>query len=212
MVNLTKTTVNLTKHDVINLSKDNDGLSTVLIGLGWDPVKRGIFSGFFKQDIDCDAWLALYNEDNELLKDGIVYYGHTYYRDKSNNEVITHFGDNLTGAGAKGSDKEQILVKLSQLPKKCKHVIIGVTIYQGAQRSQSFKKINNTFIRVIDSKDNFEICRYNQKAMAGEGDYTTFIAGDLYKEDGKWMFRALGESSDASTIGAAAKMLENKLS
>ena len=48
--------VSLQKGQKVNLSKENTGLSTILVGLGWDEVKQK--GGFFSkraEDIDCDA-------------------------------------------------------------------------------------------------------------------------------------------------------------
>ena len=48
--------VSLQKGQKVSLSKDNAGLSSILVGLGWDEAKkaRGLFS-FKPQPIDCDA-------------------------------------------------------------------------------------------------------------------------------------------------------------
>ena len=61
--------VKLQKGQRISLSKENQGLSKIMVGLGWDEVKQtgGFFSGLFKaQDIDCDAFAL-------LLKDGYCF-------------------------------------------------------------------------------------------------------------------------------------------
>ena len=48
--------VSLQKGQKVSLSKDNQGLAQVIVGLGWDEVKRkgGLFSRK-PQAIDCDA-------------------------------------------------------------------------------------------------------------------------------------------------------------
>jgi stress response protein SCP2 len=48
--------ISLQKGQKVNLSKENAGLSRVMVGLGWDEVERK--RGFFApkpQPIDCDA-------------------------------------------------------------------------------------------------------------------------------------------------------------
>ena len=55
--------VNLSKGQKVNLSKQSYGLSRVMVGLGWDEVQQntGLF-GMFRakpQDIDCDAFAIL---------------------------------------------------------------------------------------------------------------------------------------------------------
>ena len=50
--------ISLQKGQKVSLSKDNAGLSKVVVGLGWDevqPVKTGFFFAKKGQPIDCDA-------------------------------------------------------------------------------------------------------------------------------------------------------------
>jgi stress response protein SCP2 len=216
-VDLTKKTVNLTKGQKINLSKtaENDGLSSVMIGLGWDPVNTsrevetqpGFFGRLFGKkpttrtvstgaaNIDCDAWLALFDANGELITK--VYYGDKTYCD----DAVKHHGDNLTGAG--DGDDEQISIKLDKLPEKVAEILVGVTIYSAGPRNQSFGMIENLFTRVVDNKDNFEICRFENKDFAGNEKDTNFIAGRFVKENNSWEFEALGTSDKSSSIADA---------
>lgn len=63
--------INLAKGQKINLSKTTNGLSQVIVGLGWDEVQSsGGFLSMFKsktQDIDCDAFAILLGHDGKLL-------------------------------------------------------------------------------------------------------------------------------------------------
>lgn len=59
--------INLSKGQKINLSKESNGLSQVMVGLGWDEVPQNTgFLGLFAskpQDIDCDAFAILLGYD-----------------------------------------------------------------------------------------------------------------------------------------------------
>ncbi|MBO5389776.1 MAG: TerD family protein [Lachnospiraceae bacterium] len=227
-VNLSKQTVNLTKGERINLSKSSEGLKKILVGLGWDPadengyrtesvlVQPGFIGKLFgakdkvvertvrtgsNETIDCDAWLALLSGGRLLNNMDIVYYGRKeYYNDSE--LVVLHHGDNLTGEGE--GDDEQITINLDKLPDKYDSIVVGVTIYQGKSKGQSFDNIKNTFIRIVDEKDNFEICRFNQAEMAEDKGSITFIAGKLYKDKGEWQFTAVGKGTKDASIGDAA--------
>lgn len=222
-VDLSKKTVNLSKGELVNLSKQSEGLKKIMVGLGWDPadsgfienhIKRGFFGRLFggssasdsqsvqsNETIDCDAWLALLQGGVLKKSDDVVYYGNKDLTIKGNN-VVHHHGDNLTGDG--DGDDEQITINLDKLPPEYDSIVIGVTIYRGKEKGQSFSTIKNTFIRVVDEKDGFEICRFNQAEMADNKDAITFIAGKLYKDKGEWQFKAIGEgTSDASIMQAA---------
>ena len=207
-VNLAKKTVNLSKSETINLSKSSDdGLKEVLIGLGWDEATKssggflsklfGGNSGQSQYDFDLDAWAA-FGKNGVFDSSNICYYGKLNF-EKKGNLVAKHHGDNLTGAGA--GDDEQITIHLDKIPEEFNQILIGVTIYQAASRHQSFADIKNTFVRVVDKRDNFEICKYEDNLGK---DSTTFIVGSLYKDKGDWNFKAAGIGTKDSSISAAA--------
>ena len=91
--------VSLQKGQKVSLSKENPGLSRVIVGLGWDeakPAKRGLFGfGARTQAIDCDA-SALVCVDGKIqnTKDVVFYNNLTHP-----SGAVKHMGDNLTGAG-----------------------------------------------------------------------------------------------------------------
>ena len=229
-VDLSKHTVNLSKGEKINLSKSAEGLSKIMVGLGWDPatdeqvqqitevVKPGFIGRLFGAQertvtrnvvtrtssgdtIDCDAWLALLQNGKLKDSDDIVYYGKKDFM-VSGSAVVHHHGDNLTGEG--DGDDEQITINLKDLPSQYDSIVIGVTIYRGAEKHQSFGSIKNTFVRVVDERDDFEICRFNQSEMAENKDAITFIAGKLYKDKGEWQFTATGKGTMDKSISEAA--------
>ncbi len=85
--------VSLQKGQRISLSKDNAGLSKIMAGLGWDPVKSG------GSQIDCDASVLMLNADDKLeKKENIIYFGNLSSKCGS----VVHSGDNLTGQGQRG--------------------------------------------------------------------------------------------------------------
>lgn len=47
--------ISLQKGQKIDLTKGRAGLSSIMVGLGWDAVKKGGFFSFGSSDIDCDA-------------------------------------------------------------------------------------------------------------------------------------------------------------
>ena len=149
--------VSLQKGQKVSLTKENAGLSNVLIGLGWDEDKRSR-GGFFApkpQAIDCDASALLLKGGKLYDKSDIIYFGNLQHK----TGAVWHMGDNLTGAGE--GDDEQIVVDLSRLPAEYDRIVIVVNIYQALQRKQHFGMIENAFIRLVDGKTNREMCKYN---------------------------------------------------
>ena len=186
--------INLSKGDKIDLKKSNPGLSNILVGLGWDPVQQS-GGGFFKSlfgggqaDIDCDASVFMLNQEGKLsgIKD-LIYFGNL----KSACKSVLHTGDNLTGEGT--GDDEQILVNLDKVPSNIHKLLFVVNIYDCVDRKQHFGMIENAYIRVEDQGNKKEIAKYNLSDNYSEK--TTLIVGAIYRKDGSWQFKAIGEGT-----------------
>lgn len=191
--------ISLQKGQKVSLTKENAGLSNVLIGLGWDEAKRSR-GGFFApkpQAIDCDASALLLKGGKLYDKSDIIYFGNLQHK----TGAVWHMGDNLTGAGE--GDDEQIVVDLSRLPAEYDRIVIVVNIYQALQRKQHFGMIENAFIRLVDGKTNREMCKYN--LTENYSGMTAMIFGEVYKHNGEWKFNAMGQGTNDPGIGQLAQ-------
>ena len=180
--------ISLQKGQKVSLSKDNAGLSKVLVGLGWDEVeqKRGLFAPK-PQNIDCDASALMLVGGRVADKSDIIYFGNL----KHKTGTVQHLGDNLTGAG--DGDDEQIIVDLASIPAQYDRIVVVVNIYQAVQRKQHFGMIRNAFIRIVDGKTNAEMCRYN--LTDDYSNMTALIFGEIYRHNGEWKFNAIGQGT-----------------
>lgn len=189
--------VSLQKGQKVSLTKDNQGLSRVVIGLGWDEVqqKRGFFAPK-PQAIDCDASAFLLTNGKLLGVDDIVYFGNLCHKSGS----VQHMGDNLTGAG--DGDDEQIVVELDRVPAEYDRIVLVVNIYQADKRKQHFGMIQNAFIRIVDARNNQELCKYN---LSDNYDgMTAMIFGEVYRHNGEWKFNAIGSGTQDVQLGQLA--------
>ena len=180
--------ISLQKGQKVNLSKENAGVSNVIIGLGWDEAKRK--TGFFApkpQPIDCDA-SALLLKNGKLTNIGdLVYYGNLQHQ----SGTVRHMGDNLTGAG--DGDDEQILVDLARVPAEYDRIVIVVNIYEALKRNQHFGMIENAYIRLVDGRNNNEMCKFN--LTENYSGMTAMIFGEVYRHNGEWKFNAIGQGT-----------------
>lgn len=172
--------ISLKKGQKVSLTKDNPGLSKVLIGLGWD-INRFDTGGSF--DLDSAAFL-LSDSGKTTCSDDFVFYGNLKHPSGS----VEHLGDNRTGEGC--GDDEQIIIDLTRVPANITKIAFTATIYEADERRQNFGQVNNAFIRIVDESTNEEIMRYD----LGE-DFsieTAVVFGELYKNNGEWKFNAIG--------------------
>lgn len=189
--------VSLQKGQKVSLSKDNVGLSKVVVGLGWDEVKqkRGLFAPK-AQAIDCDASAFLLKDGHLIDKADIVFFGNLQHRSRT----VQHMGDNLTGAGE--GDDEQIIVDLANIPAEYDRIVIVVTIYEAMKRNQHFGMIENAFIRLVDARNNKEMCKYN--LTENYSGMTAMIFGEVYRYNGEWKFNAIGQGTNDAGVGELA--------
>lgn len=190
--------VSLQKGQKVSLSKEHAGLSKMMVGLGWDEAQKAK-GGFFApkpKPIDCDASALLLKNGKLCDKSDIIYFGNLGHK----TGAIQHMGDNLTGAGE--GDDEQILVDLGKIPAEYDRIVIVVNIYQAVQRKQHFGMIQNAFIRLVDQRNNGEMCKYNLT-----DDYsgmTAMIFGEIYRHNGEWKFSAVGQGTTDPGLGELA--------
>lgn len=185
--------VSLQKGQKVSLTKDNAGLAKIIVGLGWDEVQQsggGFLKGLFgssQQEIDCDASAIMLKNGKFVDKDDLVYFVNL----KHKSGTVNHQGDNLTGAG--DGDDEQIVIDLSRVPADYDKIVIVVNIYQAVQRRQHFGLIQNAFIRLVDARNNNEMCKYN--LTDNYSGMTAMIFGEVYRHNGEWKFSAIGQGT-----------------
>ena len=172
--------ISLKKGQKVSLSKDNPGLSHVIVGLGWD-VNAFDTGG----DFDLDTAAFLLGENGKVTRaEDFVFYGNLRHP----SGAVEHLGDNLTGQG--DGDDEQIKIDLGRVPENITRIAFTVTIYEADERRQNFGQVANAFIRIVDEAKGQEILRYD----LGE-DFsieTAIVVGELYRHNGEWKFNAIG--------------------
>ena len=181
--------VNLQKGQKVSLTKEQPGLSKVIVGLGWDEAVTG-------QTIDCDAFAILLTNGKAASQSDVVYYRNLQHPSGS----IIHMGDNLTGAGE--GDDEQITIDLNNVPSRYEKIVIAVNIYKAREKNQQFGMIRNAFIRLVDARTNAEICIYN--LTDNYSGMTAVIFGELYRDGSEWKFGAVGQGTTDGAVSEVA--------
>lgn len=194
--------ISLQKGQKVSLSKEHAGLAKIVVGLGWDEVKqtKSGLGGLFApkpQPIDCDASAIMLINGKLVDKSDLVYFGNLSHKSGS----VQHMGDNLTGAG--DGDDEQIIIDLSTVPGEYDKIVIVVNIYGAVQRHQHFGMIENAFIRLVDARNNNEMCKYN--LTENYSGMTAMIFGEVYRYNGEWKFSAIGQGTTDPGLGELSR-------
>ena len=179
--------LNLKKNDVLNLTKKNPGLEEVILGAGWDVAQIG-------QDFDLDIAAFLLNGRGKVqnIPADVVFFNNMKA------PGIELLGDNRTGAG--DGDDERIQINLRKLPPYVEKIVFVVTIFEATSKRQTFGMVENSFVRLLDSKHNEkELCIFNLKENGSTS--TAVIFAELSKVQGEWEFKAIGEGKIADLNG-----------
>lgn len=172
--------VSLQKGGNVSLDKTAPGMTKILLGLGWD--ERATDGAEF----DLDASIFLLSDTGKVRNDqDFIFYNNL----SSPCGSVVHQGDNRTGEG--DGDDEAVKVDLSKVPADVQKVSVTVTIHDAESRNQNFGQVSNAFIRVVNDETNEEVARYDLSE-----DYsieTAMIFGELYRHNGEWKFKAVGQ-------------------
>ncbi|MFI9329929.1 TerD family protein [Kitasatospora sp. NPDC052868] len=190
-VTLDKGRVSLTKGGSVSLEKNGKPfLSSIRMGLGWEPAGRG-------RNIDLDASCIAFDAKREKLdtawfmKLGIF------------NGAIAHSGDNLTGEG--GGDDESITVHLNGLPPEVCGLVFVVNSFSG----QKFTDVKNAYCRLVDAGSGQELVRFD---LTQSEAHTGVVMCKLVRQfSGEWVMTAIGEYVDAKTARAMVKPASSML-
>jgi tellurium resistance protein TerD len=180
----------LSKGGNVSLTKEagSAGLAAVVVGLGWDVrTTTGV-------DYDLDASALLCGANGKVLSDNhFVFYNNL----TSPDGTVVHTGDNRTGAGE--GDDEQININLADMAPEVEKIVIPVSIDDAVASGQNFGQVSNAFIRVLNQANNTELARFDLSEDASVE--TAMIYGELYRHQGDWKFRAVGQGYASGLAG-----------
>ena len=172
--------ISLQKGGNISLSKEAPSMTKMVLGLGWD-VRATDGSAF---DLDASAFLL--NASGKVRSDADFIF---YNQAKSADGSVEHTGDNRTGEG--DGDDETIVVDLTRVPADVEKVAVAVTIHDAEARNQNFGQVSSAYIRCVNESNNTEVARYDLSEDASVE--TAMIFGEIYRHNGEWKFKAIGQ-------------------
>ncbi|MFE0379688.1 TerD family protein [Streptomyces inhibens] len=184
-INLDKGRVSLQKNQTVSLVKGGRPLlSSVTMGLGWEPAFRG-------KSIDLDASVIAYGPDRKKVDN--CFFGKLMIL----GGAIQHSGDNLTGEGA--GDDEAITVHLGGIPQEVTGLVFVVNSFSG----QKFSDVAKAYCRLMDAQSGEELVRFD--LTHAEPRTGVMMAKLIRQFSGEWEMTALGEFVDARTVRGMVK-------
>lgn len=185
---MTGVTLNLTKGDRLDLTKNVPGQTKYTVGLGWD-INPAATSAY---DLDAFAFHLksdkLFSTPVDGKETGIAFFG--------NKKIagVELDKDNLTGEGE--GDDEKLFLNLAEVPADVDAVVIGVNIYEAAPRNQKFGMVNNAYMRIYNPDTNEVYMKYDLTEDFSTA--TGVLLAKIYRKDGEWKVFGMGEGKSGS--------------
>lgn len=150
----------------------------VRVELGWRE-------GPGAPDVDVSA-LLLTAAGKVRSDDDFVFYNQPVHP----SGAVRHEGRRQDGGGA----VETIDVALSAVEQEIGTVVVA------ASTEGTFGRVSGLFVRVLDAVSGAETARFDATDATTE---TAFVLGELYRRNGAWKFRAVGQGYDSGLAGLA---------
>lgn len=178
-------------QEVVLTGEDQQSLTTLRMGLGWDKERTAGAIGTGAPDVDLDASAVQFSGDQLF---DLAFYNNLSTRDGS----IVHLGDNQTGSGE--GDDEQITVDLSKIYAKVDTIVFLVSSYQG----HTLEWIRNAYCRLVDEND-VELARFT---LTGGVRETGMVMAMLIRGGDHWTLRAMGQGIPAKIPSESIEALK----
>ncbi|MEI5100839.1 TerD family protein [Streptomyces sp. PmtG] len=155
------------------------GASAVRVELGW---------GSGPGVPDADASALLLGASGKVRSDAdFVFYNQATHA----SGAVRHEGKKAAGNGV----TDTLVVDLARVEPAVETVVLAASSDGG-----SFGKVPGLHIRVVDAASGAEIARYDSADASVE---TAFVLGELYRRQGAWKFRAVGQGYGSGLEGLA---------
>ncbi|MFJ8085647.1 VWA domain-containing protein [Streptomyces sp. NPDC096205] len=136
---------------------------------------------------DVDASALLLTEAGRVRDDGDFVF---YNQPRHASGAVTHTGKRAAG----GVMTDAIEVNLGALESGIARVVLCASADGG-----TFGQVTGLTLRLVDASGQDEVARFEMTA----GTETAFIGGELYRREGGWKFRAVGQGYASGLAGLA---------
>lgn len=104
---------------------------------------------------------------------------------------------------ALGGDNEQIEIDLTAVPAEIDRIVVVLYVNEGPAQRRTLGQLRSCVIRVLNAADNHELVRSEELASAFDAE-TAVALGEVYRHEGGWKFKVLGQGYTRGVAGIAA--------
>jgi tellurium resistance protein TerD len=104
---------------------------------------------------------------------------------------------------ALGGDQEQIEIDLNAVPANVARIVVVVYVNDGPAQRRTLGQLRSCVIRVLNLANNAELVR-SEELVQGLRAETALALGEVYRHNGEWKFKVLGQGYSKGIAGIAA--------
>jgi tellurium resistance protein TerD len=172
----------------VSLSREIPGLAGLVVGVSWNAGSEATLNdNLVMATILCGA-------DGRALSDEHF----VFFNQLTTPELSVHQVDK-----ALGGDQEQVEIELGAVPAEVQRVVVAVYINDGPGQRRTLGQLRSCVVRVLNLAGNAELVRSEDLAAGLDGE-TAMTLGEVYRHQGEWKFKVLGQGYKNGVRGIAA--------
>jgi tellurium resistance protein TerD len=102
-----------------------------------------------------------------------------------------------------GTDKEQLEIDLASVPPDVERIVVALYVNENPTQRRTLGQLRSCVVRVLDRADNRELVRSEELSRAFTAE-TGVTLGEVYRHEGGWKFKVLGQGYANGIAGIAA--------
>jgi tellurium resistance protein TerD len=104
---------------------------------------------------------------------------------------------------ALGGDDEQVEIDLPAVPADVERIVVVLYINDGPGARRTLGQLRSLTVRLVNPADGAELIR-SEELSAALREETALVLGEVYRHEGGWKFRVLGDGYRNGIAGIAA--------
>jgi tellurium resistance protein TerD len=171
----------------VALSREIPNLTGLVVGVHWNVGAETLLGdNLVLATILCDA-------ANRALSDQhFVFFNQLSSPDLSVHQLEQSMGD----------DQEQVEIDLNSVPPNVERIAVVLYVNEGPGARRTLGQLKSCVVRVLNLADNAELLRSEELAV-GLRDELALVLGEVYRHDGGWKFKVIGDGYAKGVAGLA---------
>jgi tellurium resistance protein TerD len=172
----------------VSLTREVPGLKGLVVGVRWNAgAETALSDNLTVAAILCGA------DGHAISEDHFVFFNQLTSPDLSVQQLEQ----------ALGGDQEQVEIDLNAVPASVERIVIVLYVNDGPAQKRTLGQLKSCVVRALNLDGNAELVRSEELANTLQTE-TAVALGEVYRHNGEWRFRVLGQGYSKGIAGIAA--------